>query len=248
MSAKKVKPVKYSPEPTSSKSTFILGGLALLVIAALVIGGVLWQSNSGKARNEGYGGVQNSAVQVTVADNGVALLGRPDAATTIDLFEDPMCPYCGELEHKHGQELAQAIDDGRVAVRYHMLAFLDQLSASGDYSTRAVAALQCVAQSGDAIAYSAFHSALMSPDNQPAERGDSDHSNGDLAQMARDAGVSDEAAQCIADGTRVEQARVDAEAGRQLLATTGAAGTPAVVHNGVVIDALGNENWVAELG
>jgi len=248
VSAKKVKPVKYSPEPTSSKSTFILGGLALLVIAALVIGGVLWQSNSGKARNEGYGGVQNSAVQVTVADNGVALLGRPDAATTIDLFEDPMCPYCGELEHKHGQELAQAIDDGRVAVRYHMLAFLDQLSASGDYSTRAVAALQCVAQSGDAIAYSAFHSALMSPDNQPAERGDSDHSNEDLAQMARDAGVSDEAAQCIADGTRVEQARADAEAGRQLLATTGAAGTPAVVHNGVVIDALGNENWVAELG
>lgn len=248
MSAKKVKPVKYSPEPTSSKSTLILGGLAVLVIAALVIGGVLWQSNSGKARNEGYGGVQNSAVQVTVEDNGVALLGRPDAATTIDLFEDPMCPYCGELEHKHGQELAQAIDDGRVAVRYNMLAFLDQLSASGDYSTRAVAALQCVAQSGDAIAYSAFHSALMSPDNQPAERGDSDHSNEDLAQMARDAGVSDEAAQCIADGTRVEQARADAEAGRQLLATTGAAGTPAVVHNGIVIDAFGNENWVAELG
>jgi len=248
VSAKKVKPVKYSPEPTSSKSTLILGGLAVLVIAALVIGGVLWQSNSGKARNEGYGGVQNSAVQVTVEDNGVALLGRPDAATTIDLFEDPMCPYCGELEHKHGQELAQAIDDGRVAVRYNMLAFLDQLSASGDYSTRAVAALQCVAQSGDAIAYSAFHSALMSPDNQPAERGDSDHSNEDLAQMARDAGVSDEAAQCIADGTRVEQARADAEAGRQLLATTGAAGTPAVVHNGIVIDAFGNENWVAELG
>ncbi|WP_420750019.1 DsbA family protein [Rhodococcus sp. O3] len=248
MSAKKVKPVKYSPEPTSSKSTLILGGLAVLVIAALVIGGVLWQSNSGKARNEGYGGVQNSAVQVTVEDNGVALLGRPDAATTIDLFEDPMCPYCGELEHKHGQELAQAIDDGRVAVRYNMLAFLDQLSASGDYSTRAVAALQCVAQSGDAIAYSAFHSALMSPDNQPAERGDSDHSNEDLAQMARDAGVSDEAAQCIADGARVEQARADAEAGRQLLATTGAAGTPAVVHNGIVIDAFGNENWVAELG
>lgn len=248
MSAKKVKPVKYTPEPTSSRSTFILGGLAVLVVAALVIGGVLWQADSGKARNEGYGGVQNAAVQVTVEDNGVAVVGVPDAATTIDLFEDPMCPYCAELEHKHGQELAQAIDDGRVAVRYHMLAFLDQLSASGDYSTRAVAAAQCVAATGDAIAYSAFHAALMSPDNQPAERGGSDHSNEELAQMARDAGASDEAAQCIADGARVEQARADAEAGRQLLATTGATGTPAVVHNGTVIDAFGNENWVAELG
>lgn len=248
MSAKKIKPVKYSPEPTSSKSTFILGGVAVVVIAVLVIGGVLWQADSGKSRNEGYGGVQNSAVQVTIEDNGVARLGLPDAATTIDVFEDPMCPYCAELEHKHGQELAQAIDDGKVAVRYHMLAFLDQLSASGDYSTRSVAAAQCVAQTGDAIAYSAFHTALMSPDNQPAERGSSDHSNDDLAQMARDAGASDDAAQCIADGTRVEQARADAEAGRQLLATTGASGTPAVIHNGTVIDAFGNDNWVAELG
>jgi protein-disulfide isomerase len=248
VSAKKVKPVKYTPEPTSSKTTFILGGLALVVIAALVIGGVLWQSNSGKARNEGYGGVQNAAVQVTVEDGGAVLLGQPAAATTIDLFEDPMCPYCGELEHKHGQELAQAIDDGRVAVRYHMLAFLDQLSASGDFSTRAVAASQCVAVTGDAVAYSAFHTALMSPENQPAERGDSDHTNEDLAQMARDAGASDEAAACITDGTQIEQARLDAEAGRQLLATTGATGTPAVVHNGTVIDTFGNENWVAELG
>ncbi|PND50502.1 thioredoxin domain-containing protein, partial [Rhodococcus sp. ENV425] len=177
MSAKKVKPVKYTPEPTSSKSTFILGGIAVLVIAVLVIGGVLWQSNRGKARNEGYGTVQNTAVQVELQDDGVIVLGLPDAATTIDLFEDPLCPYCAELEHKHGQELAQAVDAGDVAVRYHMLAFLDQLSASGDYSTRAVAAGQCVAQTGDATAFSAFHAALLSPENQPAERSDSDLTN-----------------------------------------------------------------------
>ncbi|MGX7731080.1 DsbA family protein [Rhodococcus sp. 2H158] len=248
MSAKKVKPVKYTPEPTSSKSTFILGGIAVLVIAVLVIGGVLWQANRGKARNEGYGTVQNAAVQVELQDDGVIVLGLPDAATTIDLFEDPLCPYCAELEHKHGQELAQAVDAGDVAVRYHMLAFLDQLSASGDYSTRAVAAGQCVAQTGDATAFSAFHGALLSPENQPAERSDSDLTNAELAQMARDAGASDEAAQCVADGARVEQAAVDAEAGRQALAAAGASGTPAVVHNGTVIDALGNDNWVAELG
>ncbi len=81
-----------------------------------------------------------------------------------------------------------------------------------------------------------------------SERGDSDLTNAELAQMARDAGASDEAAQCVADGARVEQAAVDAEAGRQALAAAGASGTPAVVHNGTVIDALGNDNWVAELG
>jgi protein-disulfide isomerase len=247
VSAKKVKPVKYTPEPTSNKSTYILGGVAVVIIAVLVIGGVLWQSDSSDSRNEGYGSVSNAAVEVNLDDDGTILLGLPDATTTIDIFEDPMCPYCAELEHKHGQELAQAIDDGTVAVRYHILAFLDRLSSSGDYSTRAVAANQCVAETGDASAFSAFHAAVFSPDNQPAEGGDGDHSNEQLAQMARDAGASDAAVSCIADGARVEQAAESAEAGRQLLATTGAAGTPAVIENGTVIDALGNDNWVSEL-
>lgn len=247
MSAKKVKPVKYSPEPTSNTSTYILGGIAVAIIAVLVIGGVLWQSGSTDSRNDGYGSVSNAAVDVALDDDGTILLGLPDAASTIDVFEDPMCPYCAELEHKHGQELAQAIDEGTVAVRYHILSFLDRLSSSGDYSTRAVAANQCVAETGDAIAFSTFHASLFAPDNQPAEGGNSDHSNEQLAQMARDAGASDAAVSCIADGARVEQAAESAEAGRQLLATTGAAGTPAVIQNGTVIDALGNDNWVSEL-
>ncbi|MEU2000335.1 DsbA family protein [Rhodococcus sp. NPDC019627] len=238
---------KYTPQPESSRSTYILGGLAVLVIAALVIGGVIWQNSRSKPRNDGYGGVQNSEVRVAVEDNGVVLLGRPDAATTIDLFEDPMCPYCAELENKNGQELAKAVDDGKVAVRYHILNFLNRLSASGDYSTRAVAASQCVAATGDASVYSDFHAALFAPENQPAENGDSDHSNEELAQMARDAGASDEAAQCITTGAKVEQAAIDAEAGRQALSASGATGTPAVVQDGTVIDALSNENWVSQL-
>ena len=238
---------KYNPQPESSRSTYILGGLAVLVIAVLVIGGVIWQSNRSKPRNDGYGGVQNSEVQVALQDDGVVLLGRPDAATTVDLFEDPMCPYCAELENKNGQELAQAIDDGKVAVRYHVLNFLDQLSASGDYSTRAVAASECVAETGDAVAYSAFHAALFSPSNQPKENGSSDHTNEELAQIASDAGASDAAAQCITTGAKVEQARTHAEAGRQALAASGATGTPAVVKDGTVIDALSNENWVSQL-
>ncbi|WP_072691493.1 DsbA family protein [Rhodococcus marinonascens] len=238
---------KYNPQPESSRSTYILGGLAVAIIAVLVIGGVFWQSSRSQPRNDGYGGVQNSEVQVAKQDNGVVLLGRPDAAVSIDLFEDPMCPYCGELENRNGQELAQAIDDGKVAVRYHILNFLNQLSASGDYSTRAVAASQCVADTGDAIAYSAFHSALFSPANQPQENGSSDHTNEDLAQMAREAGASDAAVQCISTGANVEQAAIDAEAGRQALAASGAQGTPAVVKDGTVIDALSNPDWVAQL-
>ncbi|TJZ81377.1 DsbA family protein [Rhodococcus oryzae] len=242
----KNKPVT-SLQPTSSRSTYILGGLAILVIAAVVIGGVIWQSNRSKPRNEGYGAVSNSAVQVAVQDDGAVRIGQPEAATTIDVFEDPMCPYCAELENTNGQELAQKVDEGKVAVRYHVLDFLNRLSASGDYSTRAVAASMCVAESGDAIAYSKFHAALFSPENQPAENGSSDHSNAELAQMAKDSGANDAAVACISDGAKVNDAAAAAQKGREALAASGAAGTPTVVVDGTMIDALGNPNWVAEL-
>ncbi|MFD4293123.1 DsbA family protein [Rhodococcus sp. NPDC058532] len=248
MSTKKTKPVMAAPQATSSRSTYILGGIAVLVIAAVVIGGVLWSSNRSKPRNEGYGGVSNAAVQVSTDAEGVVRLGVPDAPTTIDLFEDPMCPYCAELEHTNGQEVAQKIDEGQLAVRYHTLDFLNRLSASGDYSSRAAGALLCVADSGNAIAFSAFHTALFSPDNQPAENGTTDHSNADLAQLAKDAGADEPTAACIADGAKVEQGAAAAQTGREALAATGAAGTPAVVlSDGTVVDALGDPNWVTKL-
>lgn len=247
MSSKKPKSAKYNPQPTSSKATYIVGGLAIVVIAALVIGGVLLSRDNSKPRNEGYGAVQNSSVQVTMEDAGVVRLGLPDVTNTIDVFEDPMCPYCAQLEEKHGQEVAQAVDDGTLAVRYHILNFLDRLSASGDFSTRAVAASQCVAETGDAVAYSKFHGELFSPANQPAEGGKSDLSNEDLAALAEDAGANETAVNCITGGDRMQQAAADAETGRQALAASGATGTPAVVHNGQVIDALSDPDWVSQV-
>ena len=144
-------------------------------------------------------------------------------------------------------ELAQKIDEGAVAVRYHTLDFLNRLSASGDYSSRAAGALMCVADSGNAIAFSSFHGALFAPANQPAENGKTDHSNADLAQMAKDAGADDATATCVADGAKVEQATAAAQAGSEALAATGARGTPTVVKDGVVIDAFGNPDWVSTL-
>ncbi|MFD4366400.1 DsbA family protein [Rhodococcus sp. NPDC058521] len=238
---------KYNPQPESSKSTYILGGLAIVVIAVLVIGGVIWQNQRSKPLNDGYGGVQNSEVQVQTQEDGIVLLGLPDAATTIDLFEDPMCPACRLFEERYGQQVAQAVDDGQIAVRFHMMNFLNEASPSKDYSTRAIAATQCVADSGDAIAYSAFHTALFDESNQPGEGGSSDLSNDDLAQLARDAGASDEAADCITSGSGVEQAGAHAAASSQALSAAGGNSTPSVVHNGTVIDPFGDTDWIANL-
>ena len=72
-----------------------------------------------------------------------------------------------------------------------MLNFLNPRSFSGDYSTRAAAALLCVAQEGGTQPglYLAYHSALFATDNQPAESGTADLTNEQLAELATSIGA-----------------------------------------------------------
>lgn len=248
VSQKKVSSTKYTPQPTSSKSTYILFGVALVVVIVVIVVAILWNRGSDEPRNDGYGTVRNPAVELSVVDAGVVQVGRPDAGTVIDLYEDPLCPFCGELEVGHGQELAQKIDDGIVTVRYHLLNFLDGSSATGTYSSRAVAASHCVAESENAVVYSAFHSGLFSANFQPAEGGDSDRTDDELAQLARDSGSADATASCIVDGSRSEAAAADAAAARTALSESGAKGTPGVIIDGQVVDALGDSSWLEKIG
>ena len=237
---------KYVPRKTSNRGTYVLGALALLVIAAVVIGGIVWQSNRSGPRNDGYGSVQNPDVTVQLQNQGVVRLGKQFAAKTIDIYEDPMCPYCRDLEISHGQEIAQAIDEGKLAVNYHLVDFLNQLSSSGDYSTRAVAASKCLAEDGNAIAYGKFHAEIFSKDGQPEENGSSDHSNAQLADIAKTAGASDSAVQCVSSGSKVDTAKANAQAANETLKASGAQGTPAVLDGTNIVDTRGSD-WVKDL-
>lgn len=241
---------KYTPRPTSNTFTYVLAGIALVVVVAVVVVAILWQRGGDEPRNDGYGSVSNAAVGLTVLDDGVVQLGVPGAADTVDIFEDPMCPFCGELEVKHGQELAQKIDEGSVTVRYHMVVLpqLNEVSASGNYSSRAVAASHCVAESANAIVYSAFHATLFSAEFQPEENGDADRTDSELADMAKQSGADDSVAECITSGEQADTAAADAETARAALASAGAAGTPGVLVDGQVVDALSDSSWVESIG
>ncbi|MDJ0392043.1 thioredoxin domain-containing protein [Rhodococcus sp. G-MC3] len=250
MSQKRTSNTKYTPQPTSNRFTYILAGVALLVVVVVVVVAILWQRGGDEPRNDGYGSVNNSAVELVVQGDGVVQLAVPGASRTVDIFEDPMCPFCGQLEVKHGQELAQKIDNGTIGIRYHMVVLpqLNEASASGNYSSRAVAASHCVSNSADAVVYSAFHATLFSSEFQPKENGDTDHSDAELADMAKQNGASEEIADCITSGSMATVAAADAETARAALAASGAAGTPGVLVDGSLVDALRDSGWVESIG
>lgn len=231
----------------SSTTTYALGGVAIVLIVLIVILAMRWgREDEATVRNDGYGPVHNSAVISVLAPDGAVLLGRPDAAKTIDVYEDPLCPACGQVERIYGQELAQQIDEGKLAVRYHYVNFLDPRSGSKDYSTRAIAANECVAEAGSGPTYSKFHE-LMFVSRQPRE-GSGDLTNQELAEMARAAGAPEGVVQCVGSGAKVDAAKANAKTALDDLNSRlgGRAATPAIFEGADRID-VNNETWVVDL-
>ncbi|KFF60614.1 hypothetical protein JF66_03285 [Cryobacterium sp. MLB-32] len=76
-------------------------------------------------------------------DSGYLIVGS--GPVTIDVYFDPMCPYCAQFEEANGASLALAATNDAITLRLHSLTFLDRVSAGTDYSTRASSALTCEA-------------------------------------------------------------------------------------------------------
>lgn len=168
-----------------------------------------------------------------VPEEGV-LVGDRAAPTTIDIFNEPLCPACGTFVTTYSSDIQRAIDDKRIAVRFHLLNFLDDESASGDYSTRAIAASYCVAAAGadspgdDGQLYVSFYAGLFAPDFQPTEGGLADHTDGDLAALAERVGASADAVECIRSRQlRIAAVTLGADA-MVKLANLGEVSTPSV--------------------
>lgn len=231
----------------SNRTQLIIGGVAVVVIVVIIVVGLVLNRRETAVQSEGYGA---STQSVATEANGVVTVVKPGSTPTvkIDVFEDALCPICAEFERQFGQQINKAVDDGSLAVNFHMLDFLNRSSFSGDYSTRAAAALSCVAQQSGSEpgVYMGFHSALFAAENQPAESGSSDLTNDQLAALASSSGAS-AAADCITSGQNVEAAAAAATASSDTLsqATGGKVATPTVLHDGAPVQLT--VNWLSDL-
>ena len=132
----------------------------------------------------------------TVDGNGV-VLGSPIAPVQLEIFCDPQCPYCAELESADGDKLAGALASGRLAITYRWLTFLDPRHHN-DVSARVTNALFVAADPATPpTAYQAFVQDIYR--HQSADG----PSNNDIAAMARDSGIPDWLADRIATGDYV---------------------------------------------
>lgn len=227
----------YEPKATSSRVTYLLGAVGVLVVG-LIVGGVLWNAN------KSWPPVDDTVL----AENAAFIVGDRTAPTTVDVFEDFTCGHCREFEQHSGNALAAAAQAGQLRVRYHLLTFMDSQSPSGSYSSRGAGAVLCAARHDDVKVFTRLHSDLFA--NAPRPGDDTDLSNAQMAELAAQAGAGEQTRQCIADGALVSQAQEMADQSRTQLQNSneGKVATPTVLVAGEQVDGIGDgDAWVHKL-
>lgn len=134
------------------------------------------------------------AIQIA-SSNVITKEGTSEPKAVLSLYEDFLCPACGNFEKQFGPTINKLIDSGAVSADYHMVSILDRQGQG--YSTRAANAAYCVAEA-DKDAFRRFHAALYA--QQPEEGVGPFPDNSRLIEVARQAGVTGDVPQCINDG------------------------------------------------
>lgn len=113
-------------------------------------------------------------------------IGDPDAPHEVVIYEDFVCPFCGQLEAATREQLADLAAEGKVLVDYRPFDLLS--GVVGDYPIRATNAFAVVLEESGAEVAKEFHDLLY--EEQPSESGPFP-SDDDLVDLAVEAGAEE---------------------------------------------------------
>nr|WP_042194039.1 thioredoxin domain-containing protein [Kibdelosporangium sp. MJ126-NF4]CEL21039.1 putative membrane protein [Kibdelosporangium sp. MJ126-NF4]CTQ95447.1 putative membrane protein [Kibdelosporangium sp. MJ126-NF4] len=234
----------------SDRIKIIITAAVVLVIAAAVVTGVLI-SNNQKNKTEGVQiPVNNAAEKVEVKrDGATVLVGKDSAKVTLDVYEDFLCPACGEFESTYAGQVDKKIEEGTVRVRYHMLSMLNDQSDPPGYSLDSANAALLAADEGK---FPAFHASLFKAQPEEGARG---YDKEQLIKLGMDMGIL---SPTFADGIRtgkynqiVEQAYQDVSKDPKLQQDFGKGkrgfGTPTLAVDGRIIKTEDDPEWLNKL-
>ena len=219
----------------------IVATVAVVVLAAVVIGGVIW-TNSSKNSTSGQAITpQTAAAGLDSASErqGVTVVsGSNTAKLKLTIYADFLCPYCGQLQANYGPQMEQLIQAGTLQVTYQMIPLLNDRSDPPGYSLDSANASLCAADQGK---FTAFHDSLYK--SQPAE-GQRGYDNAQLIKLGNDLGItSPDFATCVNNGTYKAQINT---AYQKIASDPSFQGTPTVLHNNQQVNWT-DPNWLTNL-
>ena len=221
-------------------------GVAVVIVVAVgvIVGVVLNTRQSSPSAGSGADAISvtkaTSEYTATVTADGTVVAGPDSAKSKIDVYEDFTCPYCGQLEKASGAQMAKAMADGKLQVRYHLLNILDNNTNPPGYSLLAANAAIAAAKQGK---FADFHASLYA--DQPKESGPG-YTNEQLLSLGKRVGITDQAfTDSVTKGSYNDLVK------KQV--TTASAppvnlqGTPTVVNGTTDLQVLQDPQWLDKL-
>ncbi len=164
--------------------------VALLAIGVMLVAGGCTRHVAGTAQRDPV------RPPVTVSEDGFGVVaGFDNAPASIEIFTEPQCTHCADLQADFGDQLAYYIGIGQLTVTYRPLTFLDNVSDG--HSVRVSNAL-FLAADGDATGaeFQRFVAQLWMGQD-PGGPGPTDD---EMAEMARAAGLPESVVKRVATG------------------------------------------------
>ncbi len=198
---------------TIRMATIVAVGMALVILAGFLLTRALDTSTD------------VSAAPAGASEHGVTV-GDSDAPHTVVVYEDFLCPFCGELEAATRDDFERLAEEGELLVEYRPFNLLERIS---DYSPRAVNAFAVVLEESGPEVAKRFHDLLF--DNQPSESGPFPD-NQDLLDLAVEAGAEEDA---VSEGILEVTMRDWVDDATAAAIEAGVQGTPTVILDGEVV-------------
>lgn len=186
------------------------------VILVIVVGGFLINRTRDSTADVTTQAAGSGGYGVTV--------GQQSAPNEVVIYEDFLCPYCGQLEAASHDQLAQLAADGEVLLEYRPVAILGD-----DYSVPAANAFKVVLDAAGPEVAKKFHDLLY--ENQPEEGADSYPGSDFFVEQAVAAGASETD---VRQGIEDESQQSWVEDATKKFHDDGLQGTPTILLNGKV--------------
>ncbi|TIC81555.1 thioredoxin domain-containing protein [Nocardioides sp. GY 10127] len=191
--------------------------VSVVAVLVLVIGGVyVYLTNLDDPADVAAAGAGEGTYGVTIGDD--------DAPHSLVIYEDFLCPYCGEFESATRTKLEKAANAGNVQIEYRPFNLLSSIS---DYSERSASAFFVVLDKEGPTVAKKFHDILY--ENQPSEDSETFPDNQQLLDWAVEAGADEDT---VSDGILNESKKAFVAKATTAATDAGVQGTPTVILDG----------------
>lgn len=220
----------------------IVAVIGIVVLAAIVIGGVLW-TNASKNNTAGQDVTPQTdrvvgGQVVEKREGAVVLVGKPGVKKVVDIYADFLCPACGQFQELYGKQIEDKVNNGELAVRYHMVPFLNKSSDPPGYSLESANASLVAADFGK---FTPFHDSLFKDQPEEGKRG---YDKGQLIKLGQGLGITDPKFAAGVNGGIYEKQIVDDFS--KTVNDPNFHGTPTVVYNGARVE-YGSPDWLDKM-